>query len=126
MPSTTSSEVSSVLASSTVITPSLPTLSIIRDNLPDRFVVVRRDGADLGDHVAAHRLRHLLQLRGQRFDGLLDAALDVHRILAGRDVLRTLAVDRLSQHRGGGRTVARDVRGLTRDFTYHLRAHVLE
>ena len=96
------------------------------DDLADRLVVVRRDGADLGDHVAADRLRHLLQLGGDRFDGLLDAALDVHRVRAGDDVLRAFAVDRLREHGRGGGAVARRVRGLAGDFAHHLRAHVLE
>ena len=35
----------------------------VGDDLADRLVVVRRDGADLGDHVAADRLRHLSSAR---------------------------------------------------------------
>ena len=96
------------------------------DDLADRLVVVRRDGADLRDHVAADRLRHLLQLGGDRLDGLLDAALDVHRVRAGDDVLRAFAVDGLRQHGRGGGAVAGDVGRLARDFADHLRAHVLE
>ena len=96
------------------------------DDLADRLVVVRRDGADLGDHVAADRLRHLLELGGDRLDRLLDAALDVHRVGAGDDVLRAFAVDRLRQHGGGGGAVAGGVRRLAGDFADHLRAHVLE
>ena len=98
----------------------------VGDDLADRLVVVRRDGADLRDHVAADRLRHLLQLAGDRFDRLLDAALDVHRVGAGDDVLRAFTVDRLGQHGRGGGAVARGVRRLARDFADHLRAHVLE
>ena len=63
---------------------------------------------------------------GQRLDGLLDAALDVHRVRAGDDVLRALAVDRLRQHRRRRRAVAGRVGRLARDFADHLRAHVLE
>src|SRR4029077_95684 len=96
------------------------------DDLADRLVVVRRDGADLRDHVAADRLRHLLDLFRDRLDRLLDAALDVHRVGAGDDVLRALAVDRLGQHGRGRRAVARGVRRLARDLAHHLRAHVLE
>ena len=96
------------------------------DDLADRLVVVRRDGADLGDHVAADRLRHLLELGGDRLDGLLDAALDVHRVRAGDDVLRALAVDRLREHGRGRGAVAGGVRRLARDLAHHLRAHVLE
>src|SRR5579885_1234778 len=62
------------------------------DDLADRLVVVRRDGADLGDHVAAHRLGHLLELGRDRLDRLLDAALHVHRVRAGDHVLGAFAV----------------------------------
>src|SRR3954471_12331064 len=98
----------------------------VGDDLADRLVVVGRDGADLRDHVAADRLGHALDLGGEGLDGLLDAALDVHRVRAGDDVLRALAVDRLGQHGGGGGAVARRVRRLAGDFTHHLGAHVLE
>ena len=127
MPSTTSSEVSSVLrfldGDDAVLADLVHRLG---DDLADRLVVVRRDGADLRDHVAADRLRHLLELGGDRLDGLLDAALDVHRVRAGDDVLRALAVDRLREHGRGRRAVAGHVRRLARDLAHHLRAHVLE
>ena len=67
-----------------------------------------------------------LQLGGDRRDGLLDAALDGHRVGAGGDVLRAFAIDRLRQHRGRRRAVAGDVGRLARDFLHHLGAHVLE
>ena len=73
-----------------------------------------------------HRLGQLLQLVDDRLDGLLDAALQLHRVRAGDDVLRALAEDRLRQHGRGRGAVARDVRRLARDFADHLRAHVLE
>ena len=59
-------------------------------------------------------------------DGLLDAALDGHRVGAGGDVLEAFAEDRLREDRGGRRAVAGDVRRLGRDFLHHLRAHVLD
>ena len=127
MPSTTSSEVSSVLRFFDRDHAVLADLvHRVGDDLADRLVVVRRDGADLRDHVAADRLRHLLELGGERLDRLLDAALDVHRVRAGDDVLRAFAVDRLRQHGGGRGAVAGRVRRLARDFADHLRAHVLE
>ena len=73
-----------------------------------------------------HRLRHLLDLVDDDLDGLLDAALELHRVGAGRDVLRALAIDRLRQHGRGGGAVAGHVRRLARDLAHHLRAHVLE
>ena len=88
--------------------------------------MVGRDRADLGDHVAGHRLR----LRLQRFDdgshGFLDATLDRARIGPGGDVLGALAIDGLGQERRRRRAVAGDIRGLARDFLHHLRAQVLE
>ena len=59
-------------------------------------------------------------------DGLVDAALEVHRVHAGGDDLQAFAQDRLGQHGGGGGAVAGDVGGLGGDFLHHLRAHVLE
>ena len=59
-------------------------------------------------------------------DGAIDAALDGHRVGAGRDVLEAFAEDRLGEHGRGGGAVAGEVAGLGRDFLHHLRAHVLE
>ena len=59
-------------------------------------------------------------------DGLVDAALERHRVRAGGDVLEAFAEDRLGEHGRGGGAVAGDVGGLGRDFLHHLRAHVLE
>ena len=97
-----------------------------RDDRADRAVAVGRDGADLGDRVAAHRLGERLELLDDDLDGLVDAALDFHRVGAGHDVLGALAVDGLREHGRGGGAVAGDVAGLARDLTHHLRAHVLE
>ena len=59
-------------------------------------------------------------------DGLLDAALERHRVGAGRDRLRAFAIDGLGQNGGGGGAVAGDVGSLAGDFAHHLRAHVLQ
>jgi len=127
MPSTTSSEVSSVLASSTVMTPVFADLvHRLGDDLADGLVVVRGDRADLGDHVALDGLRARLEVRDDRLDRALDAALDVHRVRAGGHHLRALAVDGLTEHRRRRRAVTGHVRRLARHFTDHLRAHVLE
>jgi len=74
-------------------------------------------GAGLGD---------LLQFLDDGDDGLVDAALEVHRVHAGGDVLHALADNRLGQHGGSGGAVAGDVGGLGGDFLDHLGAHVLE
>ena len=109
------------------MTPSLPTLSIasamilpivsslFAEMVPTWATMLPLTGFDI-----------FLSLGGERLDGLLDAALDVHRVRAGDDVLRAFAVDRLREHGGGGGAVARGVRRLARDFADHLRAHVLE
>jgi hypothetical protein len=57
-------------------------------------------------------------------NGLLDAALHRHRISAGSNRLHAFAIDGLGQNGRGGGAVARNVRGLRRHFTHHLRAHV--
>ena len=59
-------------------------------------------------------------------DGLLDAALELHRVGAGGDVLEAFAEDRLGEHGGGGGAVAGEVGGLGGDFLHHLGAHVLD
>ena len=97
------------------------------DGLADRLVGVRRDRADLGDRLLVLAgLRELLQLVGHRFDGLVDAALDVHRVRAGGDRLQAFADDRLREHGRGRGAVTGLVGGVGSDFLHHLRAHVLE
>ena len=58
--------------------------------------------------------------------GLLDAALEQHRVGAGGDVLQAFVDDGLGQHGGGGGAVAGDVVGLGGGFLEQLGAHVLE
>jgi hypothetical protein len=58
--------------------------------------------------------------------GLVDAALEVHRVHAGGDELHAFADDGLGQHGGRRGAVTGDVGGLGSDFLDHLRAHVLE
>ena len=70
--------------------------------------------------------RVLLELGDDGLDGLLDAALDDHRVGAGGDVAEALADHRLAEDDRGGRAVAGDVVGLGRDFLEELGAHVLE
>src|SRR5437899_3070247 len=102
-----------LLASSTVMTPSLPTLSIasamIRPMVSSWFAEMVPTWAIIGPVT-----------------GMGDAAFDRHRVGAGGDVLRAFAIDRLGQYRGRRGAVAGDVRRLARHFLDHLRAHVLE
>ncbi len=126
MPSTTSRVVSIDLASSTVIVPSLPTLSIASAMIsPMVRVPVGRDGRDLGDlRAVLDLLRDLRELGDDGLDGLVDAALERGRVGAGGDVLQAFFVDGLGENGRGGGAVARDVAGLAGDFAHELGAHV--
>ena len=68
----------------------------------------------------------LLDLLDHLGDGLVDAALQVHRVHAGGDRLQAFAHDRLGEHARRGGAVAGDVVGLLGGLAHHLRAHVLE
>ena len=97
------------------------------DDVADGLVVVGGDGADLGDLlVVLDRLGDVLQFGYQGFHGLVEAALDLHRVVAGGYQFGTLTVDRLGQHGSGGGAVAGHVGGLGGDFFHQLGAHVLE
>src|SRR5690606_8491783 len=99
----------------------------LAEELADGLVAVGAHGTDLRDLVGiTGGLGELLQLLGQRLDGLVDAALDLHGVVAGRDQLGTLTEDRLRQHGGGGGAVASDVAGLGGHLARHLGANVLE
>src|SRR5690606_744006 len=97
------------------------------DQVADFSVAVGRDGADLGDfRVVRDRLGGRLDLFQHRFDSLVDAALQVHRVHAGGHGLQAFLDDGLGQDGGGGGAVARLVVRLGGDFADHLGAHVLE
>ena len=61
-----------------------------------------------------------------QLNGLVDAALQRHRVRAGGNRLHAFAENRLRQNRRGRGAVAGDVGGLRSHFAHHLRAHVLE
>ena len=84
----------------------------------------RGDGRDLLAAVDVDLV--LLELGDDRLDGLLDAALDDHRVGPGGHDAEALGDHRLAEDDRGGRAVAGDVVGLGRDFLEELRAHVLE
>ena len=128
MPSTTSSSFSRPLPSSTVITPSLPTLSIASAMI---LPIVSSALAEIAPTCAisllvVQGLEIFFSSSTTRVDRLVDAALQVHRVHAGGDVLHAFLHDRLREHGRGGGAVTGDVGGLGRDFLHHLRAHVLE
>ena len=97
------------------------------DHVAHFLVAIGRDRADLADLlVGLDLLGALLEVGHDGFHRLLDAALQVHRVHAGRDRLGALAHDGAGQHGGGGGAVAGHVIGLGGDFAHHLRAHILE
>ena len=113
-----------------MITPSLPTfIEGIGQDVADFRVVVAGDRGDRFDGllvVGLDRLGELLQLFHDRFDGLLHAASQGHRVGTRGDKSQAVAEDRLGQHGGGGGAVARHVTGLGGGLLHELGAHVLE
>ena len=90
-------------------------------------VAIGRNDANLSDFLSAgNRSRTGLEVLDNLGDGEIDAALQVHRVHAGRDRLHALTHDRLGEHGGGGGAVAGDVVGLRGDLADHLGAHILE
>src|ERR671918_228598 len=99
----------------------------VGDLVADLLIAVGGDGADLRDLLPALGGRgDPLQLLHHQLDRLIDAALERHRVRSGGHRLQPLAEDRLGEHGGAGRAVARHVRGLGRHFLHHLGAHVLD
>ncbi len=98
------------------------------DELADVGVVVGGDGTHLLDLgvILADRLALGLEVLDDGGDGLVDTALEVHRIRTGGDVLQTHVHDGLGEDRGGGGTVTGLLVGLGSDLLDHLGAHVLE
>src|ERR1700733_9838977 len=96
------------------------------NDVADVLVVVRADGADLGDHVALDILMQTANFLNGHFDGLFDAALQCRGAGTGCNRLHAFAEDGLGKYGGCGGAVAGYVGSLGRDFTHHLGAHVLE
>ncbi len=116
----------SVWLSSTVITPSLPTLvnaSAMRSPIVASWAEMVATCAI--DVLALDRDRDLVELGADRLDGCVDAALEPGRVGAGRDVLQAGVDQGLGEHGRGGRAVTGDVVGLGRDRLDQLRAEVL-
>src|SRR6185437_1394168 len=98
----------------------------IGDDVAD-LAVASRDGGDPGDVLLARDLLGLrLDVLDHGVDRSLDAALETHRVGAGRDVLEPLADDRLSQHGGGGGAVTGNIVGGGGHLAHQLRTLVLE
>ena len=97
------------------------------DHLANVLLAIGGDGANLADFFGAlDLLRALLDVLDGGAHSEIDAALQIHRVHAGGNRLRTFAHDRLSEHAGRGGAVARDVIRLGGDFAQHLGAHILE
>src|SRR3954469_10826310 len=112
MPSTTSSSVSRPFASSTVMTPSLPTFCIASAIISPIARSLGRDRADLSDLlVGRDLLRARLHVDDDGLNREVDAALQIHRVKAGGNRLRALAHDRLGEQRRGGSAVTGLVAG---------------
>src|SRR5262249_27961568 len=128
MPSTTSSWVSRPLASSTVITPSLPTFSIASEIMSP---MVR---SPLADTVPTCAISSRLLVDFDCFfspsttrpTACLEPGLGDLGWGPRRDQLRALGEQRPRQHGRRGGAVARHVRRLRGDLLHHLGAHVLE
>src|SRR5437867_2961989 len=124
MPSTTSSSVSRDFASSTVITPSLPTFFMASaSNLPI-------SASPLAEMVPTCAISSLEVIFFEFLDDSLgrkvDAALQVHRIHAGGDCLGAFTKEGGCQHDCGGCAVTGDIGSLARDLAHEPRPHVLK
>src|SRR5579872_4129448 len=97
------------------------------DHVADGLVAVGGVGAHLGDlRVGGDLLGRLLDLVDDLDHRLVDAALQIHRVHAGGDVLQALDHDGLGEHRGGRGPVPSLFVGLRGDFADQLGAEVLE
>ena len=101
-------------------------LDRVGDDVAD-LALTRDDRADSRDVLLARDfLRLRLEFLDDRVDGLLDAALETHRVRASGDVLQALADDGLREHRRRRRAVTGDVVRRCGGLAYELRALVLE
>ncbi|MNZ42151.1 hypothetical protein D3C78_597200 [compost metagenome] len=97
------------------------------NDVADGFVGVGGDGAYLGDGLGVGAgLGLLFQLGNDGNGGLVDAALQVHRVHAGSDGFQAFVDDGLGQDGSGGGAVTGSVVGLGGNVFHQLRAHVLE
>src|SRR5438045_186481 len=127
MPSTTSSSVSSDFASSTVITPSLPTFFIASAM---KRPISASPLAEMVPTCAISSFEVTVLEFFWRSATLVyrksDTALEVHRVHSGRHSHGAFPDDRMSEHSRRGRAVTGMVGRLRRNLAHHLRAHVLE
>ena len=126
MPSVKSSSIVVVEDSSTVMTPSLPTLSNASAISAADRGVLGGDRGDVRDVVLAVDVAGGLEQRvADGVHGLVDAALEAGRRGAGGHVAQALLDHGLGEHGRGRRAVTGDVVGLGRDLLGELGAEVL-
>ena len=98
----------------------------VSDNLADRRIPVGRNGRNLGDFCPVlDLLRNPRNLRDQRFNRLVNPALQRGRVRTSRDILQAFLKDRLRQNGRRSRAIARHVARLARHFANQLRSHIL-
>ena len=115
-----------VLDSSTVMTPSLPTLSMasaIRSPIAGSAAEI--DATCAISSLVSTSLACFSIDFDDGVDGLLDASLERHRVGAGGDVLHAALDHGLREDRRGGGAVTGDVVRLGGDLLAELGAHVL-
>jgi hypothetical protein len=97
------------------------------DDVADGGVVVGGDGGDVRDlRVVDAGLRHLLERRHDGLHAPLDAALELHRVHAGGEILQALDDHRVRDDGRCRRAVARHLAGAGRGLAQQPGAHVLE
>ena len=115
-----------VCDSSTVMTPSLPTLSMASEIIsPISVSAAEMEATWAICSLDSVSLEMSLQAGHGGLDGGLDAPLERHRVGAGGHVAQALVDHGPGQHGGGGGAVTGDVVGLLGDFLDQLGADLL-
>src|SRR5690606_19124651 len=97
------------------------------NDLADGLIGVGGDGAYLGDGLGVGAgLGQVLQLGNHGSGGLVDTALQIHRVHAGGNSLQTFGNDGLGQNGSSGGTVTGVIVGAGSNVLDQLRTHVLE
>src|SRR5690606_38281247 len=97
------------------------------DDVADIVVAVSRDRTDLCNRFGVRTWgRKLFDFLDSGDNGLVDTALQVHRVGASSDRLQTFNHNGLRQHGRGGGAVTGGIGGLGSNFFHELCAHVFE
>src|SRR5579875_300338 len=102
------------------------TFDSICDELAD-LRIVPGDSGDAGDFglVSAHFHGELLQLFHGALHSALNTVLDLQGVTAGSYIAEAFLKNSLSQHGGGGGSIASHIIGFAGNLFYQLRPHVL-